>query len=250
MPESLRPGVPPATTRPAAIARRAMRMARRTLGDSPLFLPIVLRATPLGTSKGIQPNTALVIEGFPRSGNTFAYFALRSMMPETAHIATRVHVPAQVIIAARLEMPILYVVREPVSTLASLLIAAPHVPIRAAFAEYVHHHRMVVRHKDSMVVGEFETVSNRFGEVVDALNERFDLGLPPFTHDDAAQSSVFAAIDAHHKEVWGDTENVVPRPSAARSADKAWLMEELSSPRYGHLLEDARDAYAALISRP
>lgn len=234
-------------TSPRALARRSLRAVRRVLGDDPIFLPIVLRATPMGTSKGIQPNTVLVIEGFPRSGNTFAYFALRRVLPDEQHIATRVHVPAQVALAVRRQLPTLYVIRDPVDTIASLLIAAPHVPIGAAIDEYVHHHREVLKHRHGFVVGEFQVVTTRFGEVVDALNERFDLQLPPFAHTEEAAAQVFADIDAHHAEVWGATEHVVPRPSASRAGEKAWLLEQLQSHKHNTAMRSAREVYEAFL---
>ena len=182
------------TTSPSALGRRALRRLRRSLGDHPALLPVVLRATPLGTSKGIQPTTALVIEGFPRSGNTFAYFAIRRLLPPEQHIATRVHVPAQVRRAVELGLPTLYVVREPVHTIASLLIAAPHVPVSAAIDEYVHHHRVVARYRHGFVVGEFTAVTTRLGDVTDALDERFGLELPRFEHTAENDAAVFAEI--------------------------------------------------------
>ncbi len=236
------------TTSPQALIRRALRRVRRLLGDDPRFLPIVLRSTPLGTSKGLQPSTTLVIEGFPRSGNTFAYFALRRMLPPEQHIATRVHVPAQVALAVRRGLPTLYVIREPIHTIASLLIAAPHVPIAAAIDEYVHHHREVLRYRSGFVVGEFKVVTTRFGDVVDALNARFDLGLPRFEHTEEAVAEVFDDIEAHHTEVWGASEHVVPRPSATRTDEKAWLLEQLALPRHAAAMRDATEIYEAYLT--
>src|SRR5436853_2842515 len=56
--------------------RRNLRRARELLGDDPVFLPLVLRATPTGTVRRLTDATQLVIEGMPRSGNTFAFFAI------------------------------------------------------------------------------------------------------------------------------------------------------------------------------
>ena len=54
-------------------------------GHEPIFLPILLRLTPLGTSRQITPATDLVIEGFPRSGNTFTTFGSRARIWPRTH---------------------------------------------------------------------------------------------------------------------------------------------------------------------
>src|SRR5690242_9057843 len=44
--------------------RRALRQGKYLIGDNPVFLPVLLRATPEGTSRAITPRTQLVVEGF------------------------------------------------------------------------------------------------------------------------------------------------------------------------------------------
>ena len=54
---------------------------------------------------------------------------------------------------------------------------------------------------------------------------------------------MFAAIEANHQVLHGGTENVVPRPSAARRAEKDWLLDQLAAPRYAGMLEHAAGVY-------
>lgn len=238
------------TTSPRARARRVLRAVRNRLSDDPRFLPIVLRATPMGTAKGIQPNTVLVIEGFPRSGNTFAYFALRSLLPEHQHIATRVHTPSQVALAVKRGLPTLYVIREPLSTITSLVVAAPHVPIAAAIHEYVHHQREVLQYRSGFVVGEFARVTSDLGGITAEVNERFGTDFPLFDATDDNVRAVFAAIDAHHLDVWGGSANVLPRPSEDRRADKDWVAAQLARPEHRSRLDEAHAVYEAFLRAP
>jgi hypothetical protein len=226
--------------------RRALRAARVALSDDPAFLPVVLRATPQGTSRRITDDTQLVIEGFPRSGNTFAYFALRHAEAQAGReveVSSHVHTASQVRQAVGQRFPTLVVVRRPVDVITSLLIAAPHIPFASAIREWTHHHRGLLPVHDRFVIGTFDQVTTDFGAVTARINERFGTSFARFQPTEADTEAVFAAIDENHRVLHGGTENVVPRPSAARKAEKAWLLDQLAAPRYESLLDDADEVW-------
>lgn len=241
----------PFTRRSAAYtSRRLLRRARRLLGDSPTLVPVVLWATPGSAKRAVTADTVAVIEGFPRSGNTFAYFALQEAQPGPVQVSSHVHVPAQVAQAVRMGKPTLVVVREPVACLASLLTAAPHVRIGPAYDEYTHHHRQVLRWADHIVVGTFEQVTTDFGSVIVAVNARFGTAFAPFIPTPTNVERVFTRIDVHYRELYGDkaSERVVPRPSEARRAEKDWLTTQLTTPRHAARRAEAEAVYAELAS--
>lgn len=221
-----------------------MRRVHKLLGDHPAALPVVLRLTPLGTVRRIHDGTQLVVEGFPRSGNTFAVFALRRAQPGAVDVTSHVHVPAQVKLAVRRGVPTLLCVREPLGTTASLVIAAPHLPIDRALEEYVHHHRQLVPLLDGCLVADFEQITSDMGAVTVAVNERFGTAFVPFDHTPEHQAEVFAAIDEHHHQVHGGTEHVVARPSEQRKADQARVHELLASSALAGLVAEAEGTYA------
>jgi glycosyltransferase involved in cell wall biosynthesis/SAM-dependent methyltransferase len=246
-PDTERPLVRPTST-PRALARRSLRRARRLIGNHPVFLPVVLRATPIGTTRAITPSTELVIEGFPRSGNTFAYFAVLEVEPD-ATVTSRVHTPSQMRLAVRRGIPTLLVVRDPVDCLASNLIASPHVPIRSILEEYVRHHEQVLPLLDHVVVATFEEVTTDFGEVIEALNQRFGLGLRRFVHTPEATEAVFEAIETHHHATWGDFDALMPRPVPEHAGSKARMREELHRLEYGALVALAQTVHDRIASR-
>ena len=61
----------------------------------------------------VTPDTQLVMEGFPRSANSFARVAFNRAQSERVRIAHGLHVPAQVIRAARWRIPTLVLIRKP-----------------------------------------------------------------------------------------------------------------------------------------
>lgn len=226
--------------------RRALRRTRELLGDDPVFLPIVLRSTPTGTVRKIAPDTQIVIEGFPRSGNTFAFFALKhaeNLAGREVNIASHVHTPSQVRLAMSQRYPTLVVIREPIDVITSLLIAAPHVRFASAIKEYTHHHREIFALRDRFEIGTFREVTRDFGAVTARVNQRFGTDFALF--EPADEDAVFEAIEENHRVLHGGTENVVPRPSNLRKAEKDWLLEQLAQPQYVDLLAEADAVYQA-----
>lgn len=227
--------------------RRGLRRVREWLGDDPMFLPIVLRATPTGTVRQLRPETQIAIEGVPRSGNTFAFFALKhaeALAGREVNIASHVHTPSQVKKACIEHYPTLVVIRRPIDQITSLLIAAPHVRFSSAINEYVHHHREIWPFRDRFVIGTFDQVTKDFGEVTERVNAAFGTDFARFSNTEEDTEAVFAAIEENHRVLHGGTENVVPRPSAARKAEKDWLLDQLARPEYAEQLAEAEAVYA------
>jgi hypothetical protein len=226
--------------------RRTLRWTRERMSDSPVFLPIVLRATPQGTTRRITDGTQIAIEGFPRSGNTFAFFALKHaerLAGREVNIASHVHTPSQVKLAVARHFPTLVVIRRPIDVITSLLIAAPHTGFASAINEYNHHHRELLPLRDGFVIGTFDQVTTDFGAVTDRVNERFGTHFARFDPTEENNEAVFAAIEENHRLLHGGTENVVPRPSTARKAEKEWLLDQLAAPRYEAMLADADEVF-------
>ena len=85
----------------------------------------------------VNHTTQLVIEGFPRSGNTFSVIAFEHAQREAVRIAHHLHVPAQIIRAARWQIPSIVLIRDPVDAVASLLIRHPAMSASRALVYYV-----------------------------------------------------------------------------------------------------------------
>src|SRR5262245_65181203 len=84
--------------------KRARRRLRGWLGQHPaLYLPLArgFRRAYDGSRKTVGPETELVIEGFPRCGNSFAVAAFSLAQPRPVRIAHHLHAPAQVIAGTR-----------------------------------------------------------------------------------------------------------------------------------------------------
>jgi len=231
--------------------RRVLRKGKYMVGDDPIFLPLLLRATPEGTSRAITPDTRLVVEGFPRSGNTFAVFAFRNAQAQQVEVVGHVHHPSQVKLAVRKGLPTLLVIRRPLPCLASYLVTAPHGRPAGVLKEYVRYHRELLPYLDSVVVGEFEQVTHSFSDVITEINDRFGTTFAPFDQSQENVDRVFEDIEAHHAQMHAgkEVERIVPRPSSERANENRMHLSALQSPQYADLLQQAEQMYERCINR-
>lgn len=70
-------------------------------GRYPYLFYALHRLARKNSAQAVGPGTQLVVEGFPRSANTFAVLAFQHAQREKVRIAYNLHVPAQVIRASR-----------------------------------------------------------------------------------------------------------------------------------------------------
>jgi hypothetical protein len=247
-PPTSRPG-PGLTITVRQAGRRVLRRGKYLIGDDPVFLPILLRATPEGTSRAITDRTRLVIEGFPRSGNTFAVFAFRNAQGPGVEVVGHVHHPSQVKLAVRRGLPTLLVIRRPLPCLASYLVTAPHGRPTGVLKEYIRFHRELIPYLDDIVVGEFDQVTKSFSDVITTINERFGTTFAPFDQSEDNVDQVFKEIEAYHAETHPrkEVERVVPRPSHERDDENRRYLADLQSPAICGLLHQADQLYQRFV---
>jgi hypothetical protein len=230
---------------------RFLRRGKYLLGSDPLTLPILLRLTPTGTSKQITENTDLVVEGFPRSGNTFMVTALENAAHHRIRIASHVHHVAQVKLACQRALPTALVVREPLDTLASYLTYGQHGRPARCIEEYISYHRELLPYLDQLVVCHFDENVSDLSAVIERINERFDLALPPFDGSPENRKRVIDEIATFHRLTHPRLQSdfVAPRPTEARRAVTERFRAELEQPRYAKLLAEARELYGYYVQK-
>jgi hypothetical protein len=195
-------------------------------------------------------DTDAVIEGFPRSANTFAATAFELAQPRPVRVARHLHVPSQVIAGAKLGIPTLVLVRDPEEAVLSLSLRTPHITLKEGLKEYVRFYRCILPYRDRFLVARFEEVSTDFGEVIRRLNEQFGTTFEEFQHSAANVALCFKIIEEHAQKTAGEVlEKKVARPSAQRESIKNGLRAAFRSPGLAGVRADAYDIYETLISR-
>lgn len=210
-----------------------------------LALPIARRrhGVPVGS------DTQIVIEGFPRTGTTFAVEAFRMAQPDAVEVACHVHAPAQLVAAARRNLAALAIVREPEETVLSFVIRHSHIGISQALRGFIRFHEPLLPYRGDLVVGTFLDVTTDFGEVIRRVNKRFGTSFAEFEHTKENERRCFEAIDrsyAMRVERDDALEAIVARPSEMRREVKERLREQYADARLGALRARAERAYRAL----
>jgi hypothetical protein len=237
----------------AVLRRRLAYEARARVNRYPLLYRPVARWQHRGNpERALAPDTELVIEGFPRSGNTFATAAFRLSQRRPVKFAHHTHAPAQVIAAVRRRIPTLVVVRPPVPTISSHIIRSG-VPARACLANWVAFHERILGVRDGVVIGSFETVTQDYGSVIRAVNAKFGTSFDEFEHTPGNEERVFERIVAVHERRADrshavDRATAIARPTADRDDRKRAAREQLvGDPGLARTLARAEELYRELV---
>lgn len=165
------------------------------LRSSPrLYLPIARRRR---KAVPVDADTDIVIEGYPRSGNTFAVTAFGSAQSREVRVARHEHAAAQVIAATRAAIPALVLIREPEEAVLSFAIQQPHLSLRQALRSYIRFYRPLLPHRDRFVLATFREVTTDFGAVTRRVNERFGTDFGVFDHTEENVRRCLATIREH-----------------------------------------------------
>ena len=197
----------------------------------------------------VTPDTQLVMEGFPRSANSFARVAFSRAQSEKVRLAYGLHVPAQVFRAARWRIPTLVLIRNPKDAVLSYAIRDP-LSVDQALRYYLSFYEAVEKYRDAYVLGRFEEVTGDFGQVIQRINDRFGTTFSPFRHDEQNVGEVFARLERNTRKRFGEThwEYKVSRPSAAREKTKHEVGYDLEDPKRSELISRAETVYHRLIN--
>lgn len=132
--------------------------------------------------RDVTPGSALVLDGFPRCGNTYAFFSICKVNDcLKGRVANHIHSSTQFLWARKYKIPAILLIREPLECVASLSVFAPTYPIESLLDWYILFHERVYPYRDAFVASSFNTTTKHLGKVVEVANERFgmQLILPP-----------------------------------------------------------------------
>jgi len=208
-----------------------------------LYLPIARRRR---RGEPLTRETQFVIEGFPRSGNTFSVASFGASQTSRVRLARHEHAPAQVIGAARRGIPALVLIRSPEEAVLSLAIQQPQLTVRQLLRSYVRFYRPLHPYLDRIVVATFDQVTTDFGAVIRRVNERYGTDFDLFDHTQENARRSLDEIEQHSKGRWGGgltAEMKRSSPSELRGQVKAALRRRYQAPRLRRLREPADQEY-------
>lgn len=193
--------------------------------------------------------TDLIVEGYPRSGNTWAVAVLRTTQTRPLILAHHVHGPAQARLAARYGVPMVVIVRRPGDAVASLMVRDSCVRPVAAYQDYLAFHHAVTEAAVPKLFMSFESVIGKPLALLRLIDEAFNLGLDiPASADLDAIERTIEAMDARDKGTMSETS--VSRPSAYRATLTRRARERIEQEVPESLRERADEVFDRLCPRP
>ena len=189
--------------------------ARRTVWRYPVLFEPLYRALARAPHLAIGRETRLVVEGFPRSGNSVFVTALVHAGVSPNAIAHHTHAAAQAIAGVRRGLPVCVLLRAPEGAIRSL--AVRHgAPVREIARDWLSFHAGVETVRHGVLLLPFETAVGDPAAGIAALNRRFGLGLAVPEDGAAWRASVAADVAALEADPLR-----VSVPDAARETAKA-----------------------------
>lgn len=195
-------------------------------------------------------DTAIVIDGFLRSGNTFSVAAFIVSNGPDLHIGRHLHGAPHLVRAVRLGVPAVLLIRQPADAVSSYLVRRPTLRPDDALAEYLDFYRTAWKVRDGFVVGLFDQVVSDFGTVIRNVNDRFGTSFVPFRPTAESEAAAFELVEEMNRlECRGEVvETHVGRPSVQREQRKRELREAMQQPRSLALLSQANELYERYVA--
>lgn len=198
----------------------------------------------------VRRDTQLVIEGYPRCANTFAYVALQMCQPQPVRIAHHLHSLGQVKRAVRLAIPTLVLTRQPKCAVLSLAIRRGIADVESPLIEYAEYYEGVAELGDSVLVADFQEVIDDYGSVIRRVNHRFGTSFVEFEHTPEQLEEAYRLVDEQEIAQTGADQmrsTHVARPTVDREQLKTKLLPLLEQARVQRLLQSAENAYARVL---
>jgi hypothetical protein len=234
--------------------RSACLGAQSVLGQYPrVYLPVARRRSGVdfdGLPHVVGSGSEAVLEGYPRSGNTFAVAAFRLAQRRPVQLAHHVHAPAQILEGLRLGLPVVLLIRWPEEAILSVVIRT-RIGMEQALRMYVRFYTRVLPQRNEVVVAPFPTVVTAFGSIIRDMNDRFGTHFREFVHTEENVRRVFDSVEARGRRDatrrGRGHEIGVARPSARRETLKAALRERYARKIKADLRLEAEALYKAFV---
>jgi hypothetical protein len=226
---------------------RSFRWELRTIaGQHPQLSPLVVRRS--GVPVG--PETDVVIEGYPRCGNTFAVTAFLQAQPRPLNVAHHVHVPAQLLLAVRRDLPAIALIRVPEEAVLSFVVRLPHLSLRQALRSYLRFYEPLLPVRRRLVVASLKEVSSDFGAVIRRVNQLHGTSFGVFEPSEGNIQRVLESVDRSDRSAFGTGEAFErsrARPSPEREKMKDALRLEYGAATLSRVRGQAEDLYERFL---
>lgn len=115
----------------------------------------------------------IVIEGFPRSANSYAANLFMSANPGVINIARHIHTISQIDVATRHNIPTLLLIRDPVGTISSFVKRFSEQDSQLLLRSYAQYYERIYAYRRDLVISDFPHTVSDLGPAIKELNLRY-----------------------------------------------------------------------------
>lgn len=211
----------------------------------------------------VSKDTEIVIEGYPRSANSFAHRAFRlaqyeglkdkplldMLFEKKMKVATHAHTPSQIIMASKYGIPSIVLIRKPRDAVLSWKAldienamkgndtALARADLSYYIKYYIWFYKSIYPYRKNFELATFEDVTKDYGKVIVRLNKRFKTSFRSFEHSKENEALLFSHSGKHLS------------PSASREKIKAQIEKDFKKPENEKLLREALSVYRSFVSK-
>lgn len=193
----------------------------------------------------ISNKTDIVIEGFPRSANTFAVEAFLHPQNRDIKIAHHIHLPFQIIYACKKNIPTLVVIRNPLDAISSYLVYNQNINIRNAIKYYIKMYEYIYKYKDKFVIAPFEFILKYYDKIINEVNNKYNTNFNEFFNTVDNNQLILIQIEKIVKNMQNNRKfnlDKIPIPSEYRK-QKTTIYKNKIEKEHKDLLTRANEIY-------
>ena len=133
----------------------------------------------------IAKDTDIVIEGYPRSANSFSVRAFYYAQCSYVKVAHHFHSEAQIALGVKWKIPVLVPIRHALDACTSHAIFSRTEDILPLVKRWISFHENIFLFHEGIVFAPFDNIVTEFGSVIQEVNHKFGTNFLPFVHTSA-----------------------------------------------------------------
>ncbi len=202
-----------------------LRQAKWTLGSTQTGVRVIAHLQGYG-ERLVTDKTDIVIDGFPRSGNSLFTNYVKLNNPNL-RLAHHVHMVGQFTIARRYEIPAALLIRNPQDAVASLCVADPTLGAERATKWWVYFYSCLIVHRNRLLVLPFDKLVSNPRDSAFRLSEFAGTQISAPEYDQSVRERLHRLLV--ESRGYQNMPNLIPVPTAKKERLKAEIKESVAT---------------------
>lgn len=201
-----------------------------------------------GKDDVIRTNCDIVIDGYPRSANTFTAVYWKYTQPHL-RLADHTHHPTCAISALQNDIPVLFLIRNPKDCVSSWVVYTG-LPFRTMLLHYIDYHRTLLPYLERLYIVPFDTAITRPKQVIADISARYKI----HSNMDFDEKVILEKVEAHLAAANNQNEGSFNHTQSHLPSERRELLKHATREKFAKLLEsddykEAESLYHEFIKR-